>query len=54
MPLTIVADPDGADAARRAIALAATAGERTAVWVGEESDPGLAEFRDELERRGPR
>ena len=45
----IVVDQDG----RRATELAAArgAGARTAVWVGEEGDAALGEFRAEIGRR---
>jgi hypothetical protein len=45
-PVEVVADADGARAARRAIARSRHG--RTAVWVGSEDDPELEELRAEL------
>jgi hypothetical protein len=42
----VVADTDGARAARRAIARSGRG--RTAVWVGAEDDPELRELRTEI------
>ena len=49
LPPEVIADPDGRAAAERA--LARPEGHRTAVWVGDETDPELQEFRAEIGRR---
>jgi hypothetical protein len=43
----VIADPDG----RRAAAEALARGPRTAVWVGDASDPAIEEFRAEIGHR---
>ena len=48
-PVEVVADTDGARAARRAIAR--SCGGRTAVWVGEADEPELEQLRAEIGRR---
>jgi hypothetical protein len=48
-PVEVVADTDGARAARRAIARSGDG--RTAVWVGEADEPELEQLRTEIGRR---
>lgn len=49
--IVIIADRDAARAARRALEHTEATGERTAVWVGDDADPELAELGADLARR---